>query len=153
MSAINALAPVDGDPLDPAVIRALASAAKAEIEQLQASSFDRVMAETFENKRIVDRVIVITSSPNPSINVAVTDDFEIRAQAVNISGFTIIGTPTNGQVLFVIITGVPGLSITWGTNFESSTVLLPASIPSSARLDVGFKFNAVTQKFRCLAVA
>ena len=49
--------------------------------------------------------------------------------------------------------GTAARAITWGTSFEASTTALPTTTVSTARLDVGFIWNAATSKWRCLAVA
>ncbi len=60
------------------------------------------------------RVTSITSSATPAINVATTDLFEITALAAVITGFTITGTPLDGQTLNVrILDAGTGKGITW----------------------------------------
>lgn len=99
------------------------------------------------------RSTTITSSPTPSINTDTIDMYGITAQAVAITGFTMTGTPVNGQKLWVYITGTAAQAITWGTSFESSTTTLPTTTVTTARLDVGFIWNIATSKWRCMASA
>ena len=115
----------------------------------------RATTDTLTNKRITPRVTTTTSSATPSINTDTTDQFGLTAQAVNITSFTtsLTGTPTNGQKLWIYIVGTAARTITWGASFESSTVTLPTTTVSTNRLDVGFVWNAVTSKWRCVAVA
>jgi hypothetical protein len=56
------------------------------------------------------RVVSITSSATPTINAAVTDQFEITALAVAITGFTVTGTPVDGQNQGRL----PGVPVSWG---------------------------------------
>jgi hypothetical protein len=77
--------------------------------------------------------------------------FGITAQAVTITGFTMTGTPVNGQKLWIYITGTAAQSITWGTSFESATATLPITTVLTNRLDIGFIWNIATSKWRCMA--
>jgi hypothetical protein len=78
----------------------------------------------------------------------------ITAQSEAITSFTtnLSGTPTEGQTLWIAITGTAARAITWGASFEASTVALPTTTVSTERLDVGFVWNTVTTKWRCIAV-
>jgi hypothetical protein len=105
--------------------------------------------------RITPRVSTTTSSATPTINTNNTDQFGLTAQAVDITSFTtnLSGTPTDGQKLWIYIVGTAARAITWGASFEASTVALPTTTVTTARLDVGFVWNADTSKWRCVAVA
>ncbi len=48
---------------------------------------------------------------------------------------------------------VPPQTIAWGAKFEASTVALPTTTVASALLTIGFYWNTVTSKWRCVAVA
>lgn len=111
--------------------------------------------QTLTNKRITKRVGTTASSATPTINTDNYDMYIITAQTENITSFTtnLSGTPTNGQTLWIAITGTAARAITWGASFEASTVALPTTTVTTARLDVGFVWNAATSKWRCLAVA
>lgn len=97
----------------------------------------------------------VTSSATPSINTDVVRHFTITAQAVDITSFTtnLTGTPESGQPLWISITGTAARAITWGASFEASTVALPTTTVTTARLDVAFVWNAATGKHRCVASA
>jgi hypothetical protein len=79
----------------------------------------------------------------------------ITGQSVAITSFTtnLSGTPTDGQKLWIAITGTGSIGITWGASFESSTVSLPTTTVTTTRLDVGFVWNVTTSKWRCVATA
>jgi hypothetical protein len=111
--------------------------------------------QTLTNKRVTPRVSTTTSSATPTINTDNVDMYGLTAQAANITSFTtnLTGTPTDGQKLWIYIVGTAARTITWGTSFESSTVSLPTTTVTTARLDVGFVWNAATSKWRCVAVA
>ena len=111
--------------------------------------------QTLTNKRVTPRVSTTTSSATPTINTDNVDMFGLTAQAVDITSFTtnLSGTPTNGQKLWIYIVGTAARAITWGASFEASTVSLPTTTVSTNRLDVGFVWNAVTSKWRCVASA
>ena len=111
--------------------------------------------QTLTNKRITKRVGTAESSATPTINTDNYDMYILTAQAAGITSFTtnLSGTPTNGQTLWIAITGTAARAITWGASFEASTTALPTTTVTTARLDVGFVWNAATSKWRCLAVA
>jgi hypothetical protein len=111
--------------------------------------------ETLTNKRITPRIGTTTSSATPTINTDDVDMYILTAQAADITSFTtnLSGTPTDGQKLWISITGTAARAITWGSSFESSTVTLPTTTVLTNRLDVGFVWNAVTSKWRCVAKA
>lgn len=111
--------------------------------------------DTLTNKRITKRTGTTTSSATPTINTDNVDFYSLTAQAVDITSFTtnLSGTPTENQTLWIAITGTAARAITWGTSFESSTVTLPTTTVSTNRLDVGFVWNTVTSKWRCVATA
>jgi hypothetical protein len=111
---------------------------------------------TLTNKRITARTGTTTSSATPTINTDNVDFYSITAQAVDITSFTTNlsgATTTEGQTLWIAITGTAARAITWGTSFEASTIALPTTTVTTARLDVAFIWNSVTSKWRCVGVA
>jgi hypothetical protein len=111
--------------------------------------------QTLTNKRVSPRTGTAASSATPTINTDNVDFYSLTAQAADITSFTsnLSGTPTEGQTLWIAITGTAARAITWGASFEASTVALPTTTVTTARLDVGFVWNTVTSKWRCVAVA
>ena len=109
---------------------------------------------TLTNKRITKRTGTAASSATPTINTDNVDFYSLTAQAEAITSFTtnLSGTPTEAQTLWIAITGTAARAITWGASFESSTVVLPTTTVSTNRLDVGFAWNTVTNKWRCVAL-
>jgi len=107
------------------------------------------------NKRITSRTGTTTSSATPTISTDNVDFYSLTAQAVDITSFTtnLTGTPTENQTLWIAITGTATRAITWGASFEASTVALPTTTVTTNRLDVGFVWNTVTSKWRCIASA
>jgi len=110
---------------------------------------------TLTNKRITARTGTTTSSATPTINTDNVDFYSLTAQTVDITSFTtnLSGTPTDAQTLWIAITGTAARAITWGASFEASTIALPTTTVTTARLDVAFIWNAVTSKWRCVGVA
>ena len=108
--------------------------------------------QTLTNKRVTPRVGSTTSSATPTINTDNVDIYKLTAQTVDITSFTtnLTGTPTDGQVLIIEITGTAARAITWGASFEASTVALPTTTDTTAMLAVGFIYNSVTSKWRCM---
>ncbi len=103
--------------------------------------------------RITKRVSTEASAAEPTINTDNVEFHSVTAQAEAITSFTtnLSGTPTEAQTLWIAITGTAARAITWGASFEASTVALPTTTVTTARLDVGFVFNTVTSKWRCVA--
>jgi len=111
--------------------------------------------QTLSNKRVTPRVGTTTSSATPTINTDNVDYYSLTAQTADITSFTtnLSGTPTDNQKLWISITGTAARAITWGASFEASTVALPTTTVTTARLDVGFVWNVATSKWRCVAAA
>lgn len=101
------------------------------------------------------RIGTTTSSATPTINTDNVDMYIITAQAEDITSFTtnLSGTPTNGQTLWIAITGTASRALTFGDSFEASTVALPTTTDGTNRLDVGFIWNSATNKWRIVATA
>ena len=58
------------------------------------------------------------------------------------------GTPTDGQTLWVAITGTAARALTYDTQFEVSTVALPTTTVTTSRIDIAFVWRADTSKWR-----
>lgn len=116
---------------------------------------ERAAIATLENKRIKKRTSTEASAATPTINTDAVDFYSLTAQAVNVTSFStnLTGTPTEGQTLWIAITGTASRAISWGAAFEPSTVPLPTTTINTARLDVGFIWNTATNKWRCIATA
>lgn len=109
--------------------------------------------QTMTNKRVTPRTGTVASSATPTINTDNVDFYSITALAVDITSMTtnLSGTPTDGQRLWIAITGTATRAITWGASFEASaSAPLPTTTVSTNRLDVVFVWNAVTSKWRCV---
>ena len=134
-------------------INTLSSNAQTQISALPTAS----STTTFTNKRITKRTSTEASSGTPTINTDNVDFHSVTALAAAITSFTtnLSGTPTEAQTLWIAITdNGTARAITWGASFESSgTVTLPTTTVVSTRMDVGFVWNTVTSKWRCVAKA
>jgi hypothetical protein len=108
-------------------------------------------AETLTNKRITSRVGSVADSATPTINTDLYDVYRITALTTAITSMTanLTGTPVAGDSLIIEITGTAARAITWGASFESSTVTLPSTTVTTAKLTVGFLWNAATSKWTC----
>lgn len=98
--------------------------------------------QTLTNKRWVARVGSTTSSATPTINTDNVDIYKLTAQAADITSFTtnLSGTPNDGDILEIQITGTAARAITWGTSFVSSTVTLPTTTVTTATLTIIFQY-------------
>lgn len=117
----------------------------------------RTATETFTNKRVTKRVVTVTQSATPTINTDNTDVAYITGLAQAVTSFTtnLSGTPVNGDTLIIDITdNGTGRALTFGSSFEASgNVALPTTTVASTKLTIGFRWNAVTSKWTCVAVA
>ena len=99
----------------------------------------------------VPRVSSVTNQTSWTINSATTDFAENTGLtgAVTINNPT--GTPSQGQRLWITLTGTAARAISYGTAFEDSTVIRPTTTTGTATLDIGFRWNSATSKWRCIA--
>ena len=110
-----------------------------------------IPAGTTGNKRVVS----ITSSATPSINVATTDQYNITALATAITSMSsgLTGTPTDGQELTVRIKdNGTARTITWGSSFIASGIasLLTTTVATKAHM-IRFIYDAVKSDWVCMA--
>lgn len=115
--------------------------------------------QTLTNKRITSRVAT-TGSPLASnattyaLDTDAYDMFVITGQTATITSITTTGTPTNGQKLWLAITGTAAVGFTLNTSsFEASTIAFPTTTVTTARLDMGFVWNATSSRWRLVARA
>jgi hypothetical protein len=100
------------------------------------------------------RVSSITTNSTPTINCDLYDQFNVTALATDILGFTVTGTPVDGQKLLVRIkdngTGTTR-TITWGPAFTYSGVaaLLGTTVVSKTHLS-GFIYDAAATRWVCV---
>jgi len=116
----------------------------------------KATTDTLSNKRITKRILSATSyttDTGTSLNCATTDIFIVTAQAGDLKFNNPSGTPTDGQTLWIAVTGTAARALTYDTQFESSTVELPTTTDTTARLDIGLVWRADTSKWHCIAVA
>lgn len=101
---------------------------------------------TFTNKRWTARVGSTTSSATPTINTDNYDIYKLTAQTADITSMTtnLSGTPVDGDILEVQITGTAARAITWGASFVSSTVTLPTTTVTTATLTVILQYYSTS---------
>jgi hypothetical protein len=106
--------------------------------------------ETMTNKRITKRVLALSAnSAAPAINTDSYDVVHITGQTATITGFTMSGTPVDGDTLRISITGTASVPFTPGTSFENSgTVTMPTTTTGTTRLDLAYAWNTETSKWR-----
>jgi len=105
-------------------------------------TFTASSTTTLTNKRWTARVGNTTSSATPTINTDNVDIYKLTAQAADITSMTtnLSGTPVDGDILEIQITGTAARAITWGASFVSSTVTLPTTTVTTATLTVVFQY-------------
>lgn len=108
---------------------------------------------TLTNKRITKRVITTTDDATAVIDVDVTDDYELTAIA-NATTFTVTGTPTDGQMLFIRIkdAGV-AKALTWTMSGGVIGVVLPTTTVAGKWHLIGFKYFTSTTSWKAIAVS
>lgn len=113
---------------------------------------------TLTNKRVTKRVTA-TNAPGatPTINTDNCDAVVLTGLTTAITSMTtnLTGTPVQGDTLRIAFTDDgTARGITWGASFEASgTIALPTTTVLGVRMDVGFVWNTVTSKWRCIGVA
>ena len=102
------------------------------------SSLTASSVTTLTNKRWTARVGSTTSSATPTINTDNYDIYKLTAQAADITSMTtnLSGTPVDGDILEIQITGTAARAITWGSSFVSTTVTLPTTTVTTTTLTV-----------------
>ena len=106
--------------------------------------------ETLTNKRVTPRILSAasyTTDTGTSLNIDNLDEFIVTAQAGALLFNNPTGTPTDGQVLLIAVTGTAARALTYGNQFEASTVALPTTTVTTARLNMGFIWRADTSKW------
>ena len=106
--------------------------------------------QTLTNKRINPRILNISSTATPAINTDLYDIVYVNALAVNITGFTMSGTPVDGQMLRIAITTTGAArNVTFGTSFEATSYQgVPTAVAANIRQDFEFVWNTATSKWR-----
>lgn len=105
--------------------------------------------QTMTNKRVTLRVGSFSTGAVASPSSDDYDVFILTALAEDVSFIDPTGTPTEGQTLKIVITGTATRAITWSTGYEAG-VPLPTTTSGTSRLEVGFIWNTVTSKWRCI---
>ncbi len=103
--------------------------------------------------KIAKRVNNLTNVTSVDVNCEAYDqviDLSITG-AITLNNPT--GIPKIGQLLWYTLQGTATRAITYGTAFEDSTVFRPNATSSANQLDLGFRWNHVTSKWRLIAVA
>ncbi len=92
------------------------------------------------------RVGSAVSSATPTINTDNVDIYKLTALAVDITSFTtnLSGSPNDGDILEIQITGTATRSITWGASFVSSTVTLPTATDGTNTLTVILQYYSTS---------
>jgi hypothetical protein len=111
--------------------------------------------QTLTNKRITARILstpTFTTDTWTTLNIDNLDQFIVTAQAGALKFNNPIWTPTEGQKLLIAVTGTGARALTRDTDYEASTVALPTTTVTTARLNIWFIYRADTSKWVCIAV-
>ena len=113
--------------------------------------------QTLTNKTITRRVLSATSyttDTGTSLNCDNYDMFIVTAQAGALKFNNPTGTPTDGQTLWLAVTGTAARALTYDTQFESSANgILPTTTVTTTRIDIAVAWRADTSKWHCVGVA
>lgn len=110
--------------------------------------------QTLTNKRVNRRILTATSyttDTGTSLNCDTLDEFIVTAQAGALKLNNPTGTPVDGQMLMVAVTGTGARALTYDTQFEASTVALPTTTVTTARLNMLFTWADARTKWVILA--
>lgn len=141
-----------GHATDTTIARVSAGVASVEGQTIDTAS----NTLTLTNKRVTPRILSATSyttDTGTSLNCDNLDQFIVTAQAGALKLNNPTGTPVDGQRLLVAITGTAARALTYDTQFEASTVALPTTTVTTARLNMLFIWRADTSKWVCVAAA
>jgi len=107
-----------------------------------ASTAGPVAANGATTGRWTARVGSTTSSATPTINTDNVDIYKLTALAADITSMTtnLSGTPVDGDILEIQITGTATRAITWGASFVSSSVSLPTTTVTTSTLTVVLQY-------------
>jgi hypothetical protein len=129
----------------------------AGVVSVEGVTVDTISAtNTLTNKRVTPRVTTAasyTTDTGSSINGDTQDWFIVTAQAGALKLMNPSGTPTDGQALKFAITGTAARALTWDTGYSASTVALPTTTVTTARLNIGFVWSAAGSTWICVAAA
>lgn len=92
-----------------------------------------------------------TTDTGTALNCDYWDAFIVTAQAGALKLNNPTGSPRDGQVLFVAVTGTAARALTYDTQFEASTVALPSTTVTTARLNLLFVWRSDTSKWVLLS--
>lgn len=109
--------------------------------------------ETLTNKRVTPRILSAasyTTDTGTSLNSDTLDEFIVTAQAGALKFNNPTGTPTDGQMLHIAVTGTAARALTYDTQFEASAIALPTTTVTTARLDMKFVWRADTSKWHLI---
>jgi hypothetical protein len=94
------------------------------------------------------------SNATPSINSDNVGRHSITALAAAITSLTVTGTPYDGQLLWIsLLDNGTARAIAFGATVENSTVTMPTTTVISTPLDMLFRWNSVTSKWRLISKA
>lgn len=94
------------------------------------------------------------SNATPSINSDNVGRHSITALAAAITSLTVTGTPYDGQLLWIsLLDNGTARAINFGATVENSTVTMPTTTVISTPLDMLFRWNSVTSKWRLISKA
>lgn len=118
----------------------------------------RSATETFTNKRITRRVVIVNApGATPSTNTDNVDVADFTGLAANITSMTtnLTGTPTDRQLVeFCFLDNGTARTIAWGTSFANGGLVnLPTTTVISTELRVLVEWRAAASKYECVAVA
>lgn len=107
-----------------------------------------------KGKQPVAQVVSVINTT--SWTIAVAGAANVYAQNTGLTGALTInnptGTLTEGQLVWISVTGTASRAINYGTAFEDSTQTRPTTTNGTARLDMLFVYNSATSKLRFLTV-
>ncbi len=114
---------------------------------------EAAVARTLTNKRIDPRVISPTITSSYTINVNVTDMYNVVGQSSNMTFNNPSGTPVNGQKMMVRIKdNGTARTVGWAANFQASGVATMISQTVSNREhNMLFVYSTGVNKWVCLA--
>lgn len=114
---------------------------------------DALISNILTGKKVVKRVVSITSDATPTPNADDADQYQVTALAANATFGSPAGTPINGQTLIIRIKdNATARTLAWNAIYRAIGTVLPTTTIISKTLYVGCIYNSADTKWDVVAV-
>lgn len=136
----------------PSVVTGAATVGDIWYDTAQAVFYNCITAGTPGTWQLQQNTVVTTTAgpgATPTVNVNTGNYYNFTAMAAAITGITVTGSPSEGDILTLCFTdNGTARAITHGASFEASTISLVTTTVISTKVTEVFTYNGATSKFR-----